>query len=312
MPADSHPETYTYPRYLTAKETVDARALNRRVWNAFIDRLPHESGRATRIVEVGAGTGATAKRLIRALASSPVEELAYTLVEIEPNNLDTAREELLDWAKGEDFDVWGADNRIVLTGGPVDASLTLVEADLFDFVDEYADPPADAVIAQAVLDLLDISNTLQEVTTILRNGGLWYLPIHYDGVTTFEPVVDASLDRQIEHLYHESMRDEEGGRDGATAGRRLLSSLRSEGMDLVEVGASDWIVLADSDGAYPGDEGYFLHHILYFIEQELTNHPEIDAEAFSDWLDVRHGQITSGELIYIAHQLDVLALKPAG
>ena len=68
-------------------------------------------------------------------------------------------------------------------------------------------------------------------------------------------------------------------------------------------GSSDWVVFAGPDG-YPADEAYFLRFSLHFFEETLTNHPDLDAAAFADWLAQRHAQIDAAELVYIAHQLD--------
>jgi SAM-dependent methyltransferase len=309
--AAPQPDAYTYPRYLQAKETVDDRALNRRVWETFVDRLQRRAGSPCRILEIGAGTGATAKRVVDALRTTSVDSLRYTLVDIESDNLTAAREELLRWSRDEGFDVWGSESRVVLTGGDVDVSFSLIEADLFDFAEAYDDPPVDALIAQAVLDLFDVADALRHLEPLLDAEGLWYLPIHYDGVTAFEPTVDAALDGNIESLYNASMSDEEGGRSGSHCGRRLLSHLREQDMDLIDAGASDWVVLAGDDGTYRGDEAYFLHHILHFIEEELRGHPDLNEEALAHWLAERRRQIADGDLIYIAHQLDVLAKKQA-
>ncbi len=61
---------------------------------------------------------------------------------------------------------------------------------------------------------------------------------------------------------------------------------------------------------YPGDEGYFLHHILHTIETALDGSPAIDAAAFSGWLDARRSEIDRGELVYLTHQLDVFGRAP--
>ncbi len=303
------PDAYSYPRYLTAKETVDDRSLSERVWRDFLSELEALVGSPARIVEVGAGTGATARRMAEALPESATDAVDYTLVDVEADNLASARDQLLRWGEETGYDVWGTEDRVVLTGGETDFSFTLVEADLFDFAATYDDAPADAVVGQAVFDLLDVPAALQELAPLLQTGGLWYLPIHFDGVTAFEPTVDPELDAQIERLFHESMVDEEGGRKGATAGRRLLVHLRRAGMQLLGAGASDWVVLATGE-EYPGDEAYFLHHILHFVESELRGHPDVDEAAFEEWLHRRRQQIAEGTLIYIAHQLDVLARKP--
>jgi hypothetical protein len=323
------PDEYSYSRYLAAKKTVDDRALNRRVNDAFVDALAERSSSPIRVLEVGGGIGATAERVIGALEDTGVEALNYTLLDVEPENVDAARERLPEWGREQGYDVWGSGGRIVLTGKTTDVSIRLVTGDLFDLPDllpgaEDGDEqdatderkPFDAVVAQAVLDILDLDAAFDVLDPLLADGGLWYLPIHFDGVTAFEPTVDAGMDAWVERLYHESMtegrpgdlQDEEGGRGGPHTGRRLLTTLRRAGTTLLEAGSSDWVVFAREDG-YPGDEAYFLHHVLHFIETELTDHPDLDTDSFASWIETRRRQIDDETLVYVAHQLDVLARK---
>lgn len=302
----TEPDSYSYPRYLTAKKTVDARALNRRVWARFVEALA-ESAPAVRVLEVGGGVGATAQRIVDALESRPVESLRYTIVDIEPANIETARAALRTWAEERGYSVSGPDPQ-VWADGPMEVSIEFRTADLFDLAEAHDGPPYDAVVAQAVFDLLPIPDAHRALNPLLRAGGLWYLPIHFDGVTAFEPTVDSALDARIERLFHDSMDEapNQPGRSGAHCGRRLLTHFHAADATLLEAGASDWVVLPQ-DGGYPGDEAYFLHHILHFVEAELTGHPDLDADAFADWIATRRRQVAAGELMYIAHQLDVLA-----
>lgn len=304
----AEPETYTYPRYLRAKKTVDARALNHSVWTEFLNALTEDSSSEIRILEVGGGVGATVQRIIKAVEGRSVDHLCYTFVDVNPENAKTARSLLRRWAEERGYAVSGRKTQ-VWTGGCVEISIQFVTADLFAFAGTYGGDAFDAIIAQAVLDLFSIPRVLQRLRPLLCASGLWYLPLHFDGVTAFDPPVDPALDAQIERLYHESMRQEtrEGtGRDGASCGRRLLTHLRTDGAILLEAGASDWVVFARESG-YPHDEAYFLHHILHFVETELAGHPDLNLHAFTDWLDERRRQIENDDLIYVAHQLDVLA-----
>ena len=302
------PATYSYPRYLEAKKTVDARALNRRVWSRFVDELDASDASPVRILEVGGGVGATVERVVEALEPRSTDALEYTFVDIQSENVEAARTGLRTWAEGRGYSVSDGAPQ-VWTGGPVEVTVRFASADLFDVVDAYEGPPHDAVIAQAVLDLLSIPDALGALASLLAPEGLWYLPIHFDGVTALEPRVDPDLDARVERLFHESMADPslEGERAGAHCGRRLLRHLHDSDATLLEAGSSDWVVVSGEDGGYPGDEAYFLHHILHFIETELTGHPELDAETFAEWVATRRRQVETGELIYIAHQLDTLA-----
>ncbi len=59
------PETYSFPRYLAAKRSVDDRALNRQVRDALCRALPLAAPDAPlRVLEIGAGDGAMFERML--------------------------------------------------------------------------------------------------------------------------------------------------------------------------------------------------------------------------------------------------------
>ena len=91
-------------------------------------------------------------------------------------------------------------------------------------------------------------------------------------------------------------------------GRHLFGHLADLKAQILEVGASDWVVYADNRN-YAADEAYFLNFILHFIEISLTGKAELDNEVFAAWLQERRTQVERGELVYIAHQMDFL-VKP--
>ena len=302
------PDTYCYRRYLRAKRTVDARALNRRVWTQFIQRVSETASSPVRILEVGGGIGATVERIVEALEHESVTRIQYTFVDIAPEHVEAATASLGSWAERKGYDVSGRETQ-VWTDGPVDVDLQFVTTNLLRATSALSGDSYDAIVAQAVLDLLNIPEALGALRPLLDEDGLWYLPIHFDGITAFEPPIDPALDARIERLYHESMAgsgDREGGRAGAHCGRRLLTHLLEGDATLLETGSSDWVVIPRA-GEYPGDEAYFLHHVLHFVNAELSEHPAIQPGAFQEWLDTRRRQIEEAKLVYIAHQLDVLA-----
>ena len=172
---------------------------------------------------------------------------------------------------------------------------------------------AGLVIAQALIDLLNVPAFLRAASDVLEPGGYLYLPITFDGETVFGPQIDADLDKRIIAAYHATMdarRTPDGlPTGGSRAGQSLVRALPEAGLELVEEGASGWEVVPQ-DGAYPQDVEYFLHHIINFVWESLREGGEIPVNSLQGWVAARHAQVERGELVYIAHQLDVLARKP--
>ena len=276
---------YNFPRYLAAKKTVDDRALNKDVWKALQQSMPDQPD----ILEIGAGIGTMVERLV---AKGVVRNGRYTAIDNQPANIDTARSRL---------------NSL-----PPDLSLTLETIDVFDFAArEQGKRTWDVLIAHAFLDLMDIAAALPILLSLLKPGGLCYFTINFDGVTSLEPAIEPEFDALIEQLYHQTMDEREvNGRysGDSRSGRHLFSLLRQNNIDILAAGSSDWVVFADKDG-YPADEAYFLHFILHFFHQSLRNHTQLDAAKFEAWIAQRRAQIETGELVYIAHQLDFLGRK---
>ncbi len=270
---------YSFIRYLEAKKTVDDRALNGFVWETLVDRLPQQP---LTILELGAGIGTMVERLA---TRDRLQVGRYIAIDAEPANIAEARRRL---ARDLPF------------------SVVAETVDAFDYVQSKSGQ-ADLLIAHAFLDLLDLPTALPTLFSALVPGGLFYLTINFDGLTVFEPTIDAAFDEQVMALYHRSMDERivDGRVSGdSRSGRHLLSQIPAAGGDILAAGSSDWVVFA-RDGHYVGDQAYFLHHILHFVETSLTGHPELDAAQFSDWLTQRRAQVEAGQLIYIAHQLDV-------
>jgi hypothetical protein len=65
------------------------------------------------------------------------------------------------------------------------------------------------------------------------------------------------------------------------------------------------VVWPTPESSYPADEKYFLHYVLETINQAVVSHPDLDKGKFQFWLTRRRAQIEAGELIFLAHQLDL-------
>jgi len=291
---------YSFPRYLLSKQSVDDRALNKDVLSALKTNLPEEP---LKIIEVGGGIGTMLARLLRWEVISQVE---YTLVDEMGENIEFAQEWLPEWAEENGFTVGEKhasplQKEIRISNEQRDMHVNLVHADVFDFISQNP-APSDLLITHAFLDLLPMPGSLPKLLSLTKN--LAWLTINFDGVTTFEPVIDPELDAKIERLYHETMDTRPSGGD-SQSGRHLFGYLKQVGAQIEAAGSSDWVVYP-VDGQYPDDEAYFLQFILYFFEESLGDHPELDKAAFANWLKKRREQVTHGELVYIAHQMDFL------
>jgi SAM-dependent methyltransferase len=297
------PTDYSFTRYLAAKKALDDRSLNRHVREALARAVKGRRDPAPlRVLEVGCGIGTMIERL---LDWGLLSQAVYTAIDAEPENLAAARERLGGVAPAPGAAVGKAGHLLIQNQAQVLVELEAV--DLARFIKrEKGRASWDLLIAHAFLDLLDLSGTLPPMFSLLREGGMFYFTLNFDGATILEPPLDPDLDRQIEALYHGAMDqcrvDGHPSGDSRT-GRRLFRHLAAAGARVLAAGSSDWVVFPDQDG-YPGDEAYFLHFIIETMRRALKGHPRLNAGRFRDWIEARHRQIEEGRLIYIAHQLD--------
>ncbi len=299
----TQPEKYSFIRYLEAKRTVDDRALNQGVWNhlvSVLEPLPRE--RPLQVLEVGAGVGNMLERMVE---WGLYRDLDYTAIDSDTSLLARAAERLLIWARCRH---WRAEKReqgrLLLAGSEQRIGAELLAVDIFDMAGQ-GNRAWDLVLAHAFLDLVNLETALPLFFSLLRPGGLFYFTLVFDGATVLRPVLDAAFDARVEECYHQSMderlvHNQPAGR--SQTGRMLLEALSICGASILAAGSSDWVVYPP----YPGDEAYFLHHILHLMENALRGCPDLETHLLEQWLETRHRQVEEGRLIYIAHQIDVL------
>lgn len=305
---------FSFPRYLTSKKTVDDRALNRVVMNAFRDELNALGLDYPHVLEIGAGIGSMIDRLVD---WNILKKGHYVALDSMEENIIEARRRILEWASRQGFQVTVHDDgaiRIVSQAG-VDIRVEFVNDDIFDYINSMADGQKfDALLSNAFLDLIDIKSQLPSIMGLLKPGGVYCFTINFDGATVFQPETDPELDARIERLYHQTMDDRitKGAKSGdSRAGRHLFNHLVSNGCSVLEVGASDWVVAA-VDSRYRHDEEYFLRFIVETVGAALKNNPDVSGDELNNWLEIRRGQIRRHELFYMAHQLDYVGRKIQG
>ncbi len=287
---------YPYDRYLTAKRTVDDRALNRPVL-AEVGRLIPP---APRVVEVGAGLGTMVARL---LEWGILDRGDYTLLDVDGGLLRDSRRWLAGWAAGRGLPVESSPDGLRIGA----LRVRLVQAELGAHLDTRPADAVDLLIAHAVLDVVDVPTVLPGLLRLLTPGGVYWFTINFDGETIFQP--DHPADQLIMTAYHRHMdRRVRYGRPAGESrtGRHLFGQLRTAGSPALAAGSSDWVVHPGPDGRYPADEKVFLDCILRTIADALAEpDARLDPTVLADWLAVRRDQLAAGELIYLAHQLDL-------
>ncbi|WP_128477465.1 class I SAM-dependent methyltransferase [Halorussus pelagicus] len=290
-----------FQRYLSAKRSVDDRALDRRVETRLAEEIRGREDDRLRVLEVGAGIGSSVTRLLA--RPWPPDRVEYTALDIDPENVAFARERLPAWAAPRGFAVRrageNADDRVVLTRGQRRTEVRFRTADAFEFLDA-TDREFDLVVAQAFVDLADPADALAAFRGALASDGLAYCPITYDGATSFDPVHDPDFEERFLDSFHRHLDD--GG--DSRAGRHLLAEASETGEVLAAAG-SDWVV-HPREGGYPADEAYFLDCIVAMVAGAVRKEGGIKDDRIAEWATRRREQIGDAELVYCAHQLDLL------
>jgi len=331
--------TFSYPRYLEAKRTVDDRARHPRVWTVFLEAASEiaakQAERPIRVLEIGAGVGDLATKILDELESEAVD---YTVLDVNADNLDRARERMVS---SLDVEATQSDGVVSIPGRS--HRIRFVKDDITSFANrdrkEGDGRIYDVIVGQAIIDILPTHISLRIIRSLLAERGLAYLPIHVDGLTEFEPTENYNMDDYVMSLYHDTMQrvyaieaswrldpsDAKGSKldppdgagaddetvsvqsDGARCGRDLLVYANRAGFDIVDAGSSDWLVRPDSKtGGYVEEEDYFLACMLHFVEEALTDAASIDRSRLEDWLARRRRQLDDATLMLLVHNLDVL------
>src|SRR5580693_3819425 len=152
--------------------------------------------------------------------------------------LEDSRRWLRDWAAARDLR-----SDLLPDGLRVgDLRVRLEHAELGGYLEAEHGALADVLIANAVLDLVDVPAVLPGLLRLLVPGGVYWFTINYDGESIFAPghLHDVQLLQADHRDMDERVRYGRPAGDSRT-GRRLFQYLRAAGAPALAAGSSDWV-----------------------------------------------------------------------
>jgi SAM-dependent methyltransferase len=294
-----------FAEYLDAKYPLDERSLNRDVRALFESSLRSHS--ALRILDMGCGSGASLRRLLEAGLNGRVE---LTGVDRDADLLQLARDRIVHDLEMAEFELSRSAEVVDARRNREVVTLRLEGADLSAY-EPAQSGIYDAVIAQALMDLLPLERMVERIRRWLVPAGLFYASLNYDAGTVLYPAYgDGEFEAALLGVYDASMdRWVDGQRcGGAHSGRRLHAALSDAGFDILALGSSDWNITPYC-GAYRDADKVCLAALLEMIHGEGLRSGQFETRQLGDWLGDRQTQLADQKLGLIIHQIDLVAQK---
>lgn len=268
--------------YLLAKEATDLKSLNGDVLDAMHNELGAAAYRVgekgLHVLDLGAGL-LSMLRVVAERAGPPPVPLRYTAVDSDSR--------VLEWAAArlrEEFGARAGDRaglwRLSLAGRDVEVDLRM--GDLLQVLEEKPahSPGYDLILGCSIIDLVDV-RSLAAVLRRRHAGSLLYFPIHYAGVTAFEPT-----SRETEPLtsrYNDSL----VARGQITHVHRLFHFLG----EALAMRSSPWRLEPESSADHP-----MLKQLVSFMATNaLGYHPRAEVARAVDALLENEQQKQDGE-----------------
>jgi SAM-dependent methyltransferase len=294
-----------FAEYLDAKYPLDERSLNRDVRALFESSLRSHS--ALRILDMGCGSGASLRRLLQSGLNGRVE---LTGVDRDADLLQLARDRIVHDLEMAEFELSRSAEVVDARRNREVVTLRLEAADLSAYEPSQSGI-YDAVIAQALMDLLPLERMVERIRRWLAPAGLFYASLNYDAGTILYPAYgNGVFEAALLGVYDASMeRWVDGQRcGGAHSGRRLHAALSEAGFDILALGSSDWNITPYC-GAYRDADEVCLAALLDMIYGEGLRSGQFETRQLEDWLGDRQTQLANRKLGLIIHQIDFVAQK---
>jgi SAM-dependent methyltransferase len=291
----------SFADYLTAKFALDERSLNGEVRQAYLEAL----GGLPQIecLDVGAGTGATLRRLLNSGLKAP---LSVTALDRDPGLMDIARRDAAGWLRALDLEPRMADG-VIQTQGELLTAIRFVHGELNHY---RPDRLYNVITAHAFLDLTPLREALRLFAGWLHPTGYLYASINYDGETALWPVyADAAFEARLLEHYNQTMerrRADGYATGGAYCGRRLHDLLPEYGFEILVHGCSDWNI-SPAQGEYRDCDAVCVEALLNMIREEGQGSGLFAQDKLDCWHEDRMRLLLQGLLEMQIHHLDLLA-----
>jgi len=317
------PRSFDFPAYLEAKFAVDSASLNASLYARFKEHLRCTAD--LRILDLGTGTGAMLRRILQLDLSGRVHLIG---LDQEEQNLAAGVDRIAQTLEDRGYRIVekrqnAADRSIRGRRRGNEIWIQFLQGDLLDPGTTGTLPPMDCITAHAFMDLMPLRRAVAVIRSALKEDGLFYSTLNYDGLTVLLPEYeDGGFERRLLRIYDRSMeaRRSRGAKTGgALSGRRLYRSLLEGGFVILGMGSSDWNVFP-AEGSYTDDQKLFLTAIVSMIEAEARRacrkagagtqagaKPIVEPGRLAGWYADRLEDVRNHKLALIVHQLDLLA-----
>ena len=291
----------SFADYLNAKFALDERSLNgevRRAYEQALHSLPK-----IECLDVGAGTGASLRRLLASSLSAP---LSVTALDRDTNLLDIARRDIPGWLGAVELKPHMQDGAI-RTCGEMQIDIRFADGELKH---HRPDRIYNVITAHAFLDLAPLRAALRQFAAWLEPGGYLYTSINYDGDTALLPVYEDSVfEADLLSHYNRTMelRRVDGlATGGAYCGRRLRDLLPGYGFEILAAGDSAWNI-SPVRQQYRDRDAICLEALLGMIYGEGRGCDLFAVDELDRWRDARKRCLQQGLLELRIQHLDFLA-----
>ncbi len=269
--------------YLKVKQLIDQRSYNKKIFNNAFSELPKNPI----ILDTGFGLGSL---LIRCLKENKLKnKTKYIALDKDKELLIKSKNQIIESLNEEiKINQKKQINKFWIKKPQKKINLELKNQELLTYL-KKTDKKFDMIIGNSFIDLIDLDEIIKLSKQKLKQNGIFYQSLVYDGYTGFYP--KSQNDEYILRTYNDSMKE------NGDIGKKLLLKLSlGEKFKETQYGCSDWIISPPLENW----EKTFVKHILNMINKEVIK------QDITQWIREKINQLNNEELVFISHQIDVL------